>query len=85
MRFEGCAWVDLTATNQKLEARTLRLVQRLTGCSTTTAVETLQSCNGELKTAVICLTKETTPTEARRILAAADGHLRRALESEPDE
>jgi N-acetylmuramic acid 6-phosphate (MurNAc-6-P) etherase len=35
--------------------------------------------DGELKTAVVARLRNVSPAEARRLLAEADGHLRRAL------
>jgi N-acetylmuramic acid 6-phosphate etherase len=76
----GNLMVDLRATNTKLVLRTRRIVAELTGLTEPQAEEQLQLCNGELKTTVVAVLRNVTPEEARRLLAAAQGQLRRALE-----
>ena len=77
----GNLMVDLRATNEKLKARTIRIVSRLTGLSPQAAQETLALCNGELKTAVVVVKRSVTPEAARRLLSDSHGILRLALES----
>lgn len=77
----GNLMVDLRATNTKLTDRAQRIVSQLTGLSAAAARQTLDQCDGELKTAVVTQLRSVTPDEARHLLAAADGHLRRALEA----
>ena len=76
----GNLMVDLRATNTKLTHRARRIVATLTGVSETEAEALLGRCNGELKTAVVVQSRGVLPDEARRLLAAGGGHLRRALE-----
>ena len=76
----GNLMVDLRATNTKLSERSRRIVSMLTGLSDEAARHKLAECNGELKTAVVAQCRSVTAPEARRLLATAEGHLRRALE-----
>src|SRR5262249_26726736 len=73
--------VDLRATNNKLRARTNRIVRIFTGISVEEADALLMRCNGELKTALVAHEAGISPDEARRRLEAAAGQVRRALEA----
>jgi N-acetylmuramic acid 6-phosphate etherase len=75
----GNLMVDLKATNQKLKARSVRIVREITDLSSDEAERLLASCQGEVKTAIVAHLKQVEPAEARRRLAAADQHLRAAL------
>jgi N-acetylmuramic acid 6-phosphate etherase len=77
----GNLMVDLTATNEKLRQRTLRIVRELTSLDESAALDLLDRCGGELKTAVVASVRSVSPDEARRLLAACGGHLRSALAS----
>jgi N-acetylmuramic acid 6-phosphate etherase len=77
----GNLMVDLRATNNKLRARTNRIVRQLTGLDQQAAAELLERCNGELKTALVTFLKRVEPDEARRRLAAAGGQVHTALGS----
>jgi N-acetylmuramic acid 6-phosphate etherase len=77
----GNLMVDLKATNTKLVVRTRRIVAELTGLSEAEAEQQLARCDGELKTAVVAYRRSTSPDEARRMLTAAGGQLRTALEA----
>lgn len=72
--------VDLRATNEKLKARTNRIVRQLTGLSLDEADALLRRCGGELKTALVTQLGQTTPEEARERLQRAGGQVRKALE-----
>jgi N-acetylmuramic acid 6-phosphate etherase len=76
----GNLMVDLQATNEKLRARTVRIVSRLTGLNPAEAKETLDRCDGELKTAVVAAKRNVEPAVARRLLQQADGRLKVALD-----
>jgi N-acetylmuramic acid 6-phosphate etherase len=76
----GNLMVDLRATNEKLRARTVRIVSRLTGLNPAEAKETLDRCDGELKTAVVAAKRNVEPAVARRLLQQADGRLKVALD-----
>ena len=75
----GNLMVDLRATNSKLLVRSRRLVALLADVSEREAEELLARCDGELKTAVVCRRRGVEPVAARRLIAEAGGHLRRAL------
>lgn len=77
----GNLMVDLRASNEKLVARTRRLLMRLTDLTPDAADELLVRCDGELKTAVVCQRCSLQPEHARRLLREAGGQLRLALES----
>src|SRR5262249_29930277 len=70
---------DLRATNEKLRARTKRIIRQGTGLSPEQAHELLERCGRELKTALVAHLVGVKPEEARSRLAAAGGRLRRAL------
>jgi N-acetylmuramic acid 6-phosphate etherase len=78
----GNLMVDLQATNQKLEARSIRILQKLTGLTQSDAESRLASCGGELKTAIVCQCLGVTPDDARARLTEVDGRLRAALEEQ---
>jgi N-acetylmuramic acid 6-phosphate etherase len=77
----GNLMVDLRATNEKLRARTNRIVRHLTGLAHAEADALLQRCGGELKTALVAHLSGSTPEQARERLAAAGGQVREALAS----
>ncbi len=78
----GNLMVDLQATNAKLIKRTVRILQKLSGLTATDAEALLQSCNGELKTAIVCNKLDLLPEAARAKLDAANGRLRLALDED---
>jgi len=71
--------VDLQATNSKLVQRSIRIVQQLTDLSESDARELLESCDGELKTSIVCRRLGMSPEAARAKLEAVEGRLRSAL------
>jgi N-acetylmuramic acid 6-phosphate etherase len=75
----GNLMVDLRATNNKLKARTNRIVRLLTGLDQQAAAELLERCNGELKTALVSFLNIVDPDEARQRLRAAGGQVHAAL------
>jgi N-acetylmuramic acid 6-phosphate etherase len=77
----GDLMVDLRATNAKLEERTRRIVAQMTGLNEVEARAALERCGGELKTTVVAVRGNLSPDAARRLLADAGGHLRRALDA----
>ncbi|HVJ82955.1 MAG TPA: N-acetylmuramic acid 6-phosphate etherase [Planctomycetia bacterium] len=78
----GNLMVDLRATNEKLRARTVRIVTATTGVSAGDAQRLLDRCGGELKTAIVAERRGVSPAEARRLLSGAGGRLRNALDAE---
>jgi N-acetylmuramic acid 6-phosphate etherase len=77
----GNLMVDLRASNVKLRARTNRIVRLLTGVDREEAAALLESCNGELKTALVAALARIPPAEARVRLESAGGQIRTALSS----
>ena len=77
----GNLMVDMNATNTKLAERAKRIVCTLTELTADKAAELLDRSNGEVKTAIVSHRLGLPPEEARAALAAARGHLRRALEA----
>ncbi|HUG92313.1 MAG TPA: N-acetylmuramic acid 6-phosphate etherase [Planctomycetaceae bacterium] len=77
----GNLMVDLQAKNQKLLDRTARIVMHLTGLDRHAAEALLHRSGGDLKTAIVSHKLSISAEEARQRLAAADGHLRKALEA----
>ena len=75
----GNLMVDLQATNEKLRARALGLLQRLTGLAEPEAAALMAKCGGELKTSIVSYRLSLTPELARARLAENDGVLRRSL------
>ena len=57
------------------------MVASLTGLTEEQAEAKLRECGGELKTAVVAQRRGVSAEEARQLLAAADGQLRKALQS----
>jgi N-acetylmuramic acid 6-phosphate etherase len=78
----GNLMVDLRATNEKLRARTVRIVTATTGLSAGDSQRLLDRCGGELKTAIVAERRGVSPAEARRRLSNAGGRLRIALDAE---
>lgn len=76
----GNLMVDLKATNNKLKARTNRIVRLLTGLVHEEANDLLARSNGELKTAIVSQLAGVAPDEARARLKAAGGRVRAALD-----
>ena len=75
----GNLMVDLTATNEKLKDRSQRIVAELTGLPHEAAAMLLAACDGQVKTAIVAQKLTVSPQVARRVLADAGGHLRRAI------
>ncbi len=73
--------VDVTTSNEKLQARASGIVATLAQCSRSEADVLLQNCNGEVKTAIVTQLLELSPIAARARLDEFGGHLRQALES----
>ncbi|NHH99103.1 MULTISPECIES: N-acetylmuramic acid 6-phosphate etherase [Oceanimonas] len=71
--------VDLHASNQKLEARAIRIVMQATGENENTAAEALAAADNEVKLAILMLLTGLGKTEAKERLTRGQGVLRRAL------
>ncbi len=80
----GNLMVDLHATNDKLEARAVRVVMQATGCTANTAESALEAAGMEVKLAILTLLTGEELSTARQRLQAANGVLRAALRSGDD-
>jgi N-acetylmuramic acid 6-phosphate etherase len=72
--------VDLRPASEKLVDRSRRIVATAAGVSATRASRLLSSADGEVKTAIVMGRLGVDAPDARRRLARARGHVRRALE-----
>jgi N-acetylmuramic acid 6-phosphate etherase len=75
----GNLMVDVRITNAKLRDRATRIVEQVAGVEHDVAAAALLAAGDDAKVAIAMLRTETTPDGARDRLAAANGHLRRAL------
>jgi len=71
--------VDVVTTNNKLRKRALRLVMQLVPADEEKAARLLQSADGRVKAAVVMGRRDVSAQEARTLLDAHGGSLRRAL------
>lgn len=76
----GNLMVDLRPSNTKLRERALRLFCQITGCDEKGAKVVLESCNWEVKTAIVAYRLGCRPEEARRRLDLVGGFVRKVLE-----
>ncbi len=77
----GNLMVDLMASNDKLVARSRRIVAEAAGCDLATAERVLGECDGEVKTAIVVLRRGVDAPQARTMLFHREGSVRGALES----
>ena len=75
----GNLMVDLQATNEKLRARSVRIVAEACGCSGSEAEARLKAADGEVKVAIVATSKGVEPHVARTLLFTHDGSVRAAL------
>ncbi|HEX3599955.1 MAG TPA: N-acetylmuramic acid 6-phosphate etherase [Lacipirellulaceae bacterium] len=78
----GNLMVDMRASNTKLAARARRIVGYITKLSPAESESLLRDCNGEVKTAVVRHDRGVSAEEARQLLSASHGHLKKALETQ---
>ena len=71
--------VDVHASNTKLVARSLRIVQTVTGVDAATAEAALTQADGRAKVAIVMLTKQVDATDAVALLEEHNGFLRSLL------
>jgi len=71
--------VDMVATNSKLRARMLRILQEATGADEEACTAALEAADGELKPALVHLLSGADVTQARAALHQADGRVAAAL------
>ncbi|WP_298568415.1 N-acetylmuramic acid 6-phosphate etherase [Streptomyces luteogriseus] len=75
----GNLMVDVRASNDKLRARSHRIVALATGAGDKEIEEALAATDGEVKNAILTLLAGVDGPTAARLLAESDGHLRAAL------
>ncbi|MFG2299564.1 N-acetylmuramic acid 6-phosphate etherase [Actinacidiphila glaucinigra] len=75
----GNLMVDVRASNDKLRARSRRIVALATGAPEDEIEAALTAAGGEVKNAVLVILGGVDAPAAARLLAEADGHLRAAL------
>lgn len=76
----GNLMVDLRATNEKLRARSARILRQLCGLDDAAARRVLADAGGALKTAIVMAKRGLGRDEATALLARHQGILRHALE-----
>ncbi|MET9255732.1 N-acetylmuramic acid 6-phosphate etherase [Streptomyces sp. NPDC003717] len=77
----GNLMVDVRASNEKLRARSRRIVALATGADDAEIERALAATDGEVKNAVLVLLAGVDGPAAARLLAESGGHLRAALAS----
>ncbi|MGI5409404.1 N-acetylmuramic acid 6-phosphate etherase [Streptomyces chartreusis] len=77
----GNLMVDVRASNEKLRARSRRIVALATGATDPDIERALTEAGGEVKTAILILLADTDGPTATRLLTDSGGHLRAALKS----
>ncbi|SHM31040.1 N-acetylmuramic acid 6-phosphate etherase [Actinacidiphila paucisporea] len=77
----GNLMVDVRASNEKLRARSRRIVSLATGADDTAIERALSATDGEVKPAILTLLAKVDAPTAARLLTESGGHLREALES----
>ncbi|MGW2417805.1 N-acetylmuramic acid 6-phosphate etherase [Streptomyces sp. NPDC001709] len=75
----GNLMVDVRASNDKLRARSRRIVALATGAGDDDIERALTECGGEVKHAILVLLAEIDGPTAARLLEDSGGHLRAAL------
>ncbi|RST12646.1 N-acetylmuramic acid 6-phosphate etherase [Streptomyces sp. WAC05374] len=76
----GNLMVDVRASNDKLRARSHRIVALATGASDAAVGAALTATDGEVKPAILTLLADVDPDTATALLAKTNGHLRAALD-----
>jgi N-acetylmuramic acid 6-phosphate etherase len=77
----GNLMVDVRASNEKLRARSRRIVALATGAGEAAIEEALTATDGEVKPAILTLLAHVDAPTATRLLTESGGRLRLALES----
>ena len=75
----GNRMVDVVATNRKLRARAVALVESIAGVDRERAEHALDRCDGRVKVAIVTLRRGVDATVAADLLDAAGGSLRAVL------
>ena len=79
----GNLMVDVRASNDKLRARSHRIVALATGAADEEIERALAATDGEVKNAILTILADVDGPTAARLLEESDGHLRAALGSRP--
>lgn len=79
----GNLMVDVRASNEKLRARSRRIVSLATGASDAEIEAALAATDGEVKNAILTILGQVDGHTAATLLSASDGHLRAALAAAP--
>ncbi|MEU3887804.1 N-acetylmuramic acid 6-phosphate etherase [Streptomyces sp. NPDC029041] len=79
----GNLMVDVRASNDKLRARSHRIVALATGAADDEIDRALAATGGEVKNAILTLLADVDGPTAARLLEESGGHLRAALEARP--
>ncbi len=77
----GNLMVDVRASNEKLRARSRRIVALATDASDEAIEAALTGADGEVKTAILMILADIDAATANRLLTGSHGHLRAALAS----
>jgi len=75
----GNYMVDVSVTNQKLQARALRIVRQVTGASAAAASKALEEAGGNAKLAILLYESGLDAQTGRELLEKNHGFLRAAL------
>ncbi|MER6750735.1 N-acetylmuramic acid 6-phosphate etherase [Streptomyces fungicidicus] len=76
----GNLMVDVRASNEKLRARSRRIVAQVTGARDDVVESALAATDGEVKHAILVILADVDAPTAARLLAESAGHLRAALD-----
>ncbi|MFG2559278.1 N-acetylmuramic acid 6-phosphate etherase [Streptomyces sp. NPDC048496] len=79
----GNLMVDVRASNEKLRARSRRIVSLATGASDAEIEAALAATDGEVKNAILAILGQVDGPTAATLLSASGGHLRAALAAAP--
>lgn len=71
--------VDLVATNEKLRARAIRIVERVAGVDAAHAASLLETARGSVKSAIVMARNDCSANDARELLDRHHGNLRDVL------
>lgn len=72
--------VDVKVSNLKLKERAIGIIRKITGVSYEVALETLEKSDLQVKTAIVMIMTDTTKQQAQRLLAAANGYVKIAIQ-----
>jgi N-acetylmuramic acid 6-phosphate etherase len=78
----GNLMVNVQPNNEKLAARARSIIQQATGVSTERAAELIDAAGRDVRTAIVMEKKNTSRSEAERLLSQSRGRVREALARE---